>query len=84
MEFNGKTSIRGKIVSKKCECCSHHEIGIETEDGRYIQLKHGMEMVGYLGYNTSETRERKKGRKKRREKERTNLERLFSIVMRTK
>lgn len=51
MKFNNKTSIRGRIVAKQCECCGHHEIGIETEDGRYIQLKHGMEVVGYLDYS---------------------------------
>lgn len=43
---NGR--IRGSIVAKKCECCGHHEIGIEKEDGTYIQLKPGMKIMGYL------------------------------------
>lgn len=47
-EYNDKTSIRGKIVAKKCGSCGHHGIGIEKEDGTYIQLKPGMKIVGYL------------------------------------
>ncbi len=30
------------VTARKCECCGHHEIGITTESGDYIQLKPGM------------------------------------------
>lgn len=47
-EYNDKSSIRGVVVAKKCDCCGHHEIGIKKKDGEYIQLKPGMKIVGYL------------------------------------
>jgi hypothetical protein len=27
------------FIAKKCECCGHHEIGIETDAGEYVPLK---------------------------------------------
>ncbi|MDM8522900.1 hypothetical protein QUF80_05950 [Desulfococcaceae bacterium HSG8] len=33
---------RGVVTARKCDCCGHHEIGITTQDGEYIQLKPGM------------------------------------------
>jgi len=31
----------GTVVSRKCECCGHHEIGIKTEAGKFVPLKPG-------------------------------------------
>lgn len=33
---------KGKVVAKLCICCGHHELGIKTEKGEYIQLKPDM------------------------------------------
>jgi hypothetical protein len=32
------------FIAKKCECCDHHEIGIETDAGEYVPLKPGMKI----------------------------------------
>ena len=37
-------SIDGVVTSHKYDCCGHHEIGIITEDGKYISLKPGMKV----------------------------------------
>ena len=34
--------VKGIVTARECECCGHHEIGITTESGDYIQLKTGM------------------------------------------
>jgi len=34
--------IQGTVIAKKCGCCGHHEIGIETDAGEYVTLKPGM------------------------------------------
>ncbi len=34
--------VKGIVTARECECCGHHEIGITTESGNYIQLKTGM------------------------------------------
>lgn len=45
-EINGrKCPIKGIIVTRKCDCCGHHEIGIKDESGEYIQLKEGMRIT---------------------------------------
>lgn len=36
--------IHGRVVARKCKTCGHREIGIETENGEYIQLKPGMKI----------------------------------------
>ena len=36
---DGTTS--GTIAARKCDCCGHHEIGIETENGEFVALKPG-------------------------------------------
>ena len=36
--------ISGTIATKNCECCGHHEIGIETDSGEFIALKSGMKV----------------------------------------
>ena len=40
-ENNNKLT-KGIVTARECECCGHHEIGITTEAGDYIQLKTGM------------------------------------------
>ena len=35
-------AIKGVVTTRKCEHCGHHEIGITTEEGRYLPLKPGM------------------------------------------
>ncbi len=37
-------SIKGIVTARKCDCCGHHELGITTEDGKYIPLKPGMKV----------------------------------------
>ena len=32
----------GRVVSRKCRYCGHHEIGLETDNGDYLCLKPGM------------------------------------------
>jgi hypothetical protein len=34
--------VKGIVTARECECCGHHEIGITTESGDYIQLKTGI------------------------------------------
>lgn len=34
--------IKGVVVARKCDCCGHHEIGVETADGQYTSLTPGM------------------------------------------
>jgi hypothetical protein len=34
----------GTIATKDCECCGHHEVGIETDSGEFIALKSGMKV----------------------------------------
>ena len=38
---SGFRLIVGKVVPQKCDCCNHHEIGLETSNGEFIQLKPG-------------------------------------------
>ena len=33
--------ITGVVTAETCDCCGLHEIGIKTEDGRYIKLEPG-------------------------------------------
>ena len=37
--------IKGVVTPRKCNCCGHHEIGLITDDGKYIPLKPGMKIV---------------------------------------
>jgi hypothetical protein len=37
----------GKITTRKCESCGHHEVGVATESGEYISLKPGMSVEIY-------------------------------------
>jgi hypothetical protein len=41
-EVTYEKPIVGIVTARKCEHCGHHEIGITTEEGRYIALKPGM------------------------------------------
>jgi hypothetical protein len=34
----------GTVTARKCECCGHHEIVIETDVGEYVPLKPGMKV----------------------------------------
>jgi len=34
----------GRVIARKCRCCGHHEIGIETDTGGFLCLKPGMEI----------------------------------------
>jgi hypothetical protein len=36
--------ISGTVTNKKCECCEHHEVGIENDAGEFIPLKSGMKI----------------------------------------
>ncbi len=35
------TTVTGTAAARKCECCGHHEIGIETSDGKFIPVRPG-------------------------------------------
>jgi dihydrodipicolinate reductase len=41
---NRKESMEGIVTARTCDCCGHHEIGIMTQDGKYVQLKPGMKI----------------------------------------
>lgn len=36
--------IRGTVTARKCKHCGHHEIGLITENGRYLPLNPGMKV----------------------------------------
>jgi hypothetical protein len=37
--------IKGVVTARKCKHCQHHEIGIVTDQGRYIPLKLGRKVI---------------------------------------
>ncbi len=39
-----KARIRGTVTARKCKHCGHHEIGLVTENGRYLPLTPGMKV----------------------------------------
>ena len=34
-------AVKGVIEAKNCKCCGHHEIGIKTDEGKFVTLKPG-------------------------------------------
>ena len=40
-----KASVEGIVAARTCDCCGHHEIGVVTREGEYIQLKPGMKIT---------------------------------------
>ena len=38
-------SMEGIITAHTCDCCGHHEIGMKTQDGKYVRLKPGMKIT---------------------------------------
>jgi hypothetical protein len=40
-----KELVEGVVTARTCECCGHHEIGMMTQDGKYIRLKPGMKIA---------------------------------------
>jgi hypothetical protein len=44
-EDDQKESIEGIITAQTCDCCGHHEIGMMTQNGDYVQLKPGMKIT---------------------------------------
>ena len=40
-----KELIEGVVTARICECCGHHEIGMMTQDGKYLRLKSGMKIT---------------------------------------
>jgi hypothetical protein len=34
-------TVFGTVVARSCDSCGHHEIGVETEDGKFVPLKPG-------------------------------------------
>lgn len=41
---NHKESLEGIVTARTCDCCGHHEIGMMTQDGKYVRLKPGMKI----------------------------------------
>jgi hypothetical protein len=37
--------IKGIVTARKCKHCQHHEIGIVTDQGRYMPLKLGRKVI---------------------------------------
>ena len=37
--------MEGIITARTCDCCGHHEIGMTTQDGKYVRLKPGMKIT---------------------------------------
>jgi len=46
-----KKEITGIVTAEKCKYCGHHEIGITTEDGRYIKLEIGTEVTIHVTHD---------------------------------
>ena len=42
---NLKESMEGIVTARICDCCGHHEIGLMTQDGKYVRLKTGMKIT---------------------------------------
>jgi hypothetical protein len=40
-----KESMEGIVTARACDCCGHHEIGMMTQDGKYVRLKPGMKIT---------------------------------------
>ena len=40
-----KKSVEGIVTARTCDCCGHHEIGITTQDGKYVRLRPGMRIT---------------------------------------
>ena len=40
-----KELMEGVVTARTCECCGHHEIGMMTQDGKYVRLKPGMKIT---------------------------------------
>ena len=40
-----KETIEGVVTARACDCCGHHEIGMMTQNGAYVQLKPGMKIT---------------------------------------
>jgi hypothetical protein len=40
-----KESMEGVVTARTCECCGHHEIGMMTQDGKYVRLRPGMKIT---------------------------------------
>ena len=36
--------IIGIVTARKCKHCGHHDIGITTDEGRFLSLKPGMKV----------------------------------------
>ena len=47
---NHKKAIQGIVTARKCGCCGHHEMGITSQNGKYIPFKPGM-LVKIIGEN---------------------------------
>jgi hypothetical protein len=43
-EDGQKETIEGIVTARACDCCGHHEIGMMTQNGVYVQLKPGMKI----------------------------------------
>ena len=41
---NKKKPNKGKVVTRKCKHCGHHEIGFENDKGEFFPLKSGMKI----------------------------------------
>jgi hypothetical protein len=40
-----KELMEGVVTARICECCGHHEIGMMTQDGKYVRLRPGMKIT---------------------------------------
>jgi len=41
-------SKKGKVTTRDCECCGHHEVGVTNVVGEFIPLKSGMTVEVFL------------------------------------
>jgi hypothetical protein len=44
-----RSPIKGVVISRKCNSCGHHEIGIITRAGKFLALKPGMKIAIFQG-----------------------------------
>jgi hypothetical protein len=44
-KIGDKESMEGIVTARTCDCCGHHEIGMLTQDGKFVRLKPGMKIT---------------------------------------
>lgn len=41
-DYGEPEHVEGTVAARKCSCCGHHEIGIETDEGEFVPVRSGL------------------------------------------